>query len=110
MSDVNGLIEQMGLDIATQAFQLDDQRLRLFLNWLMDHSSEMKVSLGTLLNNDFRILEVQKRFQSVLITWLQTLPAQGLLWEYRTVIADIEWWHDLEPGRLKMIVRLEGEK
>jgi hypothetical protein len=103
------LIEQMVFDVGMQVFQLEDLRLRLFLNWLMDHSSEMKVSLGTF-EQDRKGADLQERFRSVLMTWLQSLPAQGLLWEYRTILAEIGWWRDLDPFHLKMVARSEVEK
>jgi len=109
MSDLDVLIEQMVLDITTQAFMLEDQRLRLFLNWLIDHSSEMKVSLGTF-DTGYGDADMQKRFQSALKTWLQSLPAQGLLWEYQTMTGEIGWWRDLDPFRLKMITKTEVEQ
>lgn len=108
MSDLDVLIEQMVLDIATQAYQLDDLRLRLFLNWLMDHSSEMKGSLGTF-DTSLGRKDMQECFQSAMRTWLQSLPAQGLLWEYRTITGEIGWWRDLDPFRLKMITKTEVE-
>lgn len=108
MSDLDVLIEQMVLDIGAQAFQLEDQHLRLFLNWLMGHSSEMKVLIGKLGTNH-RGSDFQERFRSALKTWLQSLPTQGLLWEYRTIITEIGWWRDLDPFRLKMIARSEVE-
>jgi len=104
MSDLDVLIEQMVLEIGTQTFQLQDQQLRLFLNWLMDHSSHMKVSMAPLGTNP-RGADVRKRFQSDLKTWLRSLPVQGLLWEYRIMIAEIGWWHDIDPFRLKMIIK-----
>ena len=109
MSDLNVLTEQIVMDIATQTFQLEDLRLRLFLNWLMDHSSQMKVSLGNL-DAGLRCADMEERFQSALKTWLQSLPAQGLLWEYRVITEEIGWWHDLDSLRLKMIVRSDAEE
>ena len=108
MSDMDVLIEQMVLDIGTQAFQLDDRRLRLFLNWLMDHSSEMKGSLGTF-EPDLKGTDLQERFRSALKSWLQSLPPQGLLWEYQTITGEIQWWRDLDPSRWKMIIKTEVE-
>lgn len=108
MSEMDVLIEQMVLDITTQAFMLEDQRLRLFLNWLMDHSSEMKVSLGKF-EPGSGDADMQEHFRSTLKTWLQSLPTQGLLWEYQTIIGEIQWWRDLDPSRWKMILKTEME-
>ncbi|MCQ3935425.1 MAG: hypothetical protein DPW18_00115 [Chloroflexi bacterium] len=108
MSDMNVLIEQMVTEISTQTFQLEDRRLRLFLNWLMEHSIEMKVSLGTF-DTGLKDTDIQERFRSALKTWLQSLPAQGLLWEYQTITGEIGWWRDLDPSRWKLIIKTEEE-
>lgn len=108
MSDLNILIEQMVSDLSTQAFQLEERRLRLFLNWLMDHSSDMKVSLGVF-EPGSGDADMQERFRAALKTWLQSLPAQGLLWEYQTITGEIRWWHDLDPSRWKLIIKTEVE-
>ena len=108
MTEMDVLIEQMVLDIGTQAFMLEDQRLRLFLNWLMDHNSEMKGSIGKF-DPGLGGADIQERFQSALKIWLQSLPPQGLLWEYRTITAEIGWWRDLDPFRLKMVTKTKVE-
>ena len=110
MSETSTLIEQMVSDIATQASQLDDLRLRMFLNWLTVHSGTMKVSIGNVLDMDFAALretDMQERFKSRLKAWLESLPAQGMLWEYRTISFEIIWWRNLDLVRLKMIVESE---
>ena len=109
MSDMDVLIEQMVSDLSTQAFQLEDRRLQLFLNWLMDHSSEMKTSLGKFEPGSGDV-DMQERFRSALKTWLPSLPPQGLLWEYQTITGEIQWWRDLDPSRWKMIVRSDTEE
>jgi len=108
MTEMDVLIEQMVSDLSTQAFQLEDRRLRLFLNWLMDHSSEMKGSIGRI-DPGLREAEIHEHFQSALKTWLQSLSAQGLLWEYQTITAEICWWRNLDPFRLKMVPKTEEE-
>lgn len=111
MSGLDVLIEQMVSDIGTQAWQLEDLRLRMFLNWLMAHCSELKVPLGNALDADPALLrgaQMQERFQAAFKTWLESLPIQGLLWEYKTISAEIAWWRDLDPVRLKMIAESEA--
>lgn len=111
MSELNVLIEQMVLDIGTQGFQLDDLRLRMFLNWLAAHSGMMKALTGNVLNMDIAVLrgsDMQEQFKSALNTWLESLPAQGMLWEYRTISVEIVWWRNLDPVRLKMITESEA--
>ena len=110
MSDLSVLIEQMVLDIGTHTFQLDDLRLRMFLNWLAAHSGSMKVLAGNVFDMDIAVLrgtDLQEGFKSALKTWLESLPAQGMLWEYRTISFEIAWWRNLDPVRLKMIVESE---
>ena len=110
MSELNVLIDQMVLDIGTHVFQLDDPRLRMFLNWLAAHSGSMKVLTGDVLDMDIAVLrgsDMQEGFKSALKTWLESLPAQGMLWEYRTISFEIAWWRNLDPVRLKMIVESE---
>ena len=110
MSELNVLIEQMVLDIGTQVFQLDDLRLRMFLNWLAAHSGRLKALTGNVLDMDIAVLrgsDMQEQFKSALKTWLESLPAQGMLWEYRTISFEIAWWRNLDPVRLKMIVESE---
>jgi hypothetical protein len=108
MNDMNVLIEQMVAEISTQTFQLEGRHLRLFLNWLMDHSCEMKVSLGAF-EPGSSDADMQERFRSALKTWLQSQPAQGLLWEYQTITGEIGWWRDLDPSRWKLIIKTEEE-
>ena len=110
MSELNVLIDQMVLDIGTQVFQLDDQRLRMFLNWLAAHSGSMKVLAGNVFDMDIAVLrgaDLQEGFKSALKTWLKSLSAQGMLWEYRTISFEIAWWRNLDHVRLKMIVESE---
>ena len=110
MNDMNVLIDQMVLDIVTQAYRLDDQRLRMFLNWLAAHSGRLKAITGNVLDLDIAVLrgaDMQEGFKSALKTWLESLPAQGMLWEYRTISFEIAWWRNLDPVLLKMIVESE---
>lgn len=110
MSELNVLIDQMVLDIGTHVFQLDDQRLRMFLHWLAAHSGSMKVLAGNVFDMDIAVLrgtDLQEGFKSALKTWLESLPVQGMLWEYRTISFEVAWWRNLDPVRLKMIVESE---
>jgi hypothetical protein len=112
MSELNVLIEQMVSDIGAQAYQLDDLRLRMFLNWLVAHSGWVKVATGNVLDMDIAVLrgiDMQEQFKLALKTWLESLTAEGLLWEYRTITVEIGWWRDLDPFRLKMITKTEME-
>jgi len=107
MSDWEVMVEQMVLDIFRQAFQLDDVCLPLFLNWLTAHCGKVKdaiqLDMATL-----RRADVEEQFKSALKTWLGSLPAQGMLWEYRLLLDEIAWWRDLDPHRLLMILKSEA--
>ncbi len=109
------LIEQMTSDISGQAIRLDDLRLRLFLNWLNAHSSKVNSIAGSdgqagkrmEFQSEGRIDECLK---NGLRTWFESLPMQGLLWEYHLILNEIAWWRDLDPRRLIRIMRSEAGK
>lgn len=112
MSDLDVLIEQMVTEIWGRAYQLDDLRLQLFLGWLTTHSIEMKRTFGDFLDLDriaLRGLITEGQFRLDLMKWLQSIPVNGLLWEYTTVITEIDWWRDLDPYRLKTITTSDVE-
>ena len=44
MNDLQSLIDQMSVDISSQAVQLDDLRLPRFLAWLSAHSIKVKIA------------------------------------------------------------------
>lgn len=107
MSDLEILIEQMVLEISTQAFQLDDDRLPLFLNWLIAHSGVVRNAIQLEIAA-LKRADAQKQCKSALQSWLGSLPAQGLLWEYRVILDEIAWWRDLDRSRLLMIMKSEA--
>ena len=112
MNELNVLIEQMVSEIWVWVYQLDDPRLEMFLDWLTMHSVEMKRTFGNFLDMDHVVLRgvvIEGQFRLALKGWLQSIPVQGLLWEYKTVITEIAWWHDLDPIRLKMFTKTEVE-
>ena len=111
MNELKDLIGQMILDVGTQVFQLDDLRLRMFLNWLAAHSGRLNALTGNVLDPEIAVLhgtDMQERFKSALRSWLESLPAQGLLWEYRTISAEIVWWRDLDAHHLDMLMKSEA--
>lgn len=111
MSDMIVLTEQMVLDIAAQAYRLDDLRLRMFLKWLASHSGRVKIAAEDVIEMDVTALrgaDRQEVFKAALRTWLESLPVKGLLWEYQTVITEICWWRNLDPIRLQAMVDSEN--
>ncbi len=116
MTDSNVLIEQMAADISSQALRLDDVRLRLFMQWLNAHSSKVKAATEP----ESRSLQpgrgevtfpretiMEEQLKAGLGKWFESLPLQGILWEYRLILDEIAWWRDLEAHRLAMILGSE---
>ncbi len=116
MTDLNVLIEQMAADISSRALRLDDVRLKLFMEWLNAHSSEVKVAteskaqlfqLGQVDVASIREEQMKERFKAGLQTWFESLPMQRMLWEYHLFLDEIAWWRDLDARRLAMILKDE---
>ena len=93
MDEIQISIEQMASGVASQAFQLEPPRLRLFLDWLISHSSMVRGSESIQLETYDR-----EQVELKLTTWFQSLPANGLAWEYRLLLGEITWWRDLDPS------------
>lgn len=107
MNDLEILIEQMVLALSMHAFQLDDICLPLFLNWLTAHCGNLRDAIQMDIAT-FRRADAEEQFKSALKAWLDSLPAQGMLWEYRLTLNEIAWWRDLDPHRLLMILKSEA--
>ena len=109
MNDMQVLIEQMVSDISSQAARLDEVRLQKFLEWLKSHSSKVKteeqVHIEVAVHGEGSI---DDRLKNGLKRWFESLPMQGLLWEYHLLLNEIAWWHDLDPRTLTRILRSEG--
>jgi hypothetical protein len=105
MDEIQILIDQMASDVASQVFCLESSRLRLFLEWLVSHSSKVQTTGSNQLETkDTRQLE------SNLKAWFQSLPVTGLVWEYRLLLGEIAWWRDLDPASFAMQKIGEAEK
>ncbi|MCC6300884.1 MAG: hypothetical protein IT314_16480 [Anaerolineales bacterium] len=112
INELNVAIEQMVLDITALACQLDDVRLCMFINWLTAHNGNVTTAAGIVAGMDIaalRTAEMQGRFKSALRSWLTYLPKPDLLFQRRILFAEINWWRDLDPIRLKAFVKLEAE-
>ena len=116
MNDVQRLIDQMAVDISSQAVRLDDLRLPRFLAWLSAHSIKVKVATDANEPNGRQVplyvaldqeANIEDRLKLNLKTWFESLPLRGLLWEYHLILDEIAWWRDLDPHRLNMILRPE---
>lgn len=116
MNDLQSLIDQMSVDISSQAVQLDDLRLPRFLAWLSAHSIKVKIATNANESNGNQVpldvaldqeATIEDRLKLNLKTWFESLPLRGLLWEYHLILDEIAWWRDLDPHRLNMILRPE---
>lgn len=101
MEQMNDLIEQMVKDISNQAQGLDPVRLGLFLCWLCAHCALMKAIPPQQEGIDGQL-------EPALRSWFESLPAQGMLWEYRLILDEIAWWRDLDTRHLHMILKSEA--
>ena len=112
MNDMQVLIEQMVSNISSQAARLDEIRLQKFLEWLKSHSSKVKtvepVHIEVAVHHGEGSLD--DRLNNGLKGWLESLPMQGLLWEYHLLLNEIAWWRDLDPRTLARILRSEGSE
>lgn len=117
MTDLYILIEQMAADISTQVMQLDDVRLKLFMEWLNAHSIKVRAAaepeaesfqLGQADIASVREEKMKDQLKAALKTWFESLPMRGMLWEYRLILDEIAWWRDLDARRLAMILRSEA--
>ena len=89
------LIEQLISDISGQAARLDEIRLQMFLTWLAAHSSQVKTGEQV----EVAVPEagsIADRLRIGLKGWFESLPLQGLLWEYRLLLEEIDWLSDLD--------------
>ncbi len=102
MIDWEFLIGQMVLDISMQALQLHGISLPLFLN------NRLTAHCGRVKDATLRGADTEEQFKSALKAWLGSLPAQGMLWEYRLLLDEIAWWRDLDRHRLLMILKSEA--
>jgi hypothetical protein len=105
MDEIQTLIGQMASDIAGIAVRLEPSRSRLFLEWLVSHSSKVQTTaISQLEIND------GKQLESTLKAWFQSLPLTGLLWEYRLILAEVAWCHDFDPAFFSLQTYGEIEK
>ena len=89
-------IEQIVMEIVSGAGELDPVRRRMFLIWLESHTSQV----GCRGDNGYAGCLTEK-----LTVWLGAMSVAGILWEYRLVLGEIEWWSELEQAAIE---RMEG--
>ena len=105
MDNFQALINQMAADISTQAAQLEAVRMQMFLAWLKSHSSKIQAANQIEIQGEEN---PETYLKNGLKAWFESLPIQGLLWEYNLLLGEIAWWRDLDPRTLARILKSEG--
>lgn len=76
-------IEQIVKEIVSAAGELDPVRRRMFLVWLGDHTFWVRFGKEEW---------AAESLAGELAAWLGSLAIPGILWEYRLILGEIEWW------------------
>ena len=76
---LQAFIEQIVNEVAAGAGKLAPQQQQSFLTWLGDHAKAMRSATLDDLSEK-------------LSTWLSGFDPVGILWEYRLLLSEIEWW------------------
>ena len=84
-------IQQVVNEIVFGARNLDPVRRRIFFVWLGNHASELSGHEG---DTELECLAEK------LTTWFDHMTLVSILWEYRTVMSEIEWWRALTQTAL----------
>ncbi len=117
MNELQILIEQMTSDISSQAMQLHDFRLHLFLKCLNARSILVKNittsdgQTGKQVQVDVEVPcegNLDQSLKNGLRSWFESLSIPGLLWEFHLLLNEIVWWRDLDSRRLILISEAEA--
>lgn len=81
-------------EILTRLPTLDANRRHMLLRWLQAHRA------GTCFTD--------ANLEDRLTEWFNTLPFEGVNWEYRLILSEIDWWRDLDEPSLAEFMRSEG--
>jgi hypothetical protein len=79
--------------------ELDPVRRRMFLGRLGSHTSQLN---GLEDDPELECLAVK------LGSWFEYMSLVGILWEYRLIMSEIEWWHGLEQAALDRKIGVEA--
>lgn len=103
VEEMKTLINQIAFEIAMQMERLDEIRRKSFQTWLNAHQRIVLTNLQKPIA-DMALTDSPSDLNSFsiadLATWLGLLPTQTLLMEYRLILEEISWWHDLEANLL----------
>ena len=116
--DMELSISQIAAQIVAQVTSLESVRQKSFLDWLQAHSSRdgcvgrsaaqsvPKVSKDrteiTASNQNEDCFE--NHLKRALMIWFESLPAAGVLREYRLVLSELAWWRALDGQLLVLIM------
>jgi hypothetical protein len=110
--DMQLSVSQIATQIVAQATSLNSVRRKLFLEWLQAHSSRV----GCVERSQFEMTAANQQeesfwnhMKSALMTWFESLPAAGVLWEYRLILSELAWWRALDGQSLGMIMDMRDE-
>ena len=93
------IIEQIVKEIVSGAGELDPVRRRMFLIWLESHASQLRCT-G---DEGYADCLAEK-----LSAWLSAMSVAGVLWEYRLVLGEIEWWSELEQAAIERMAGVQA--
>ena len=115
-------ISQIAAQIVSQTNSLDPVRRKSFLEWLVAHSSRVgcggrssALSVPKVSKDRAEITAANQKedyfenhLKGALMIWFESLPAAGVLWEYRLVLSELAWWRALDGQLLSIFVDLTG--
>ena len=87
-------VQQVVKEIVAGVRELDPVCQRMFLNWMGNHASQVRC-----IDED----RYQDCLAVKLAVWLDPMSLVGILWEYRLIMGEIEWWKGLEQATLDRI-------
>ena len=117
--DMKLSISQIAAQIVAQATSLESVRQKSFLDWLQAHSSrdgcvgrsaalsvpkasKDRAEITTSNQNEDCF---ENHLKGALMIWFESLPAAGVLWEYRLVLSELAWWRALDGESLGTIMK-----
>jgi hypothetical protein len=91
-------VQQVVKEIVAGVRELDPVCRRMFLNWMGNHASQVRC-----VDED----PYQDCLAIKLSVWLDSMSMVGILWEYRLIMVEIEWWKNLEQATRERIAAEE---
>jgi hypothetical protein len=89
MTEEQSQDEFLALTVPEMVDQLDVPRRYMFMQWLQMHSHAVWSS---------------REIQENLTTWLGSMPAESVVWEYKLIVGEMNWWRDLDERRLARLM------